>query len=205
MGIFANSQQVASQQQSASLLGSPAPGPALFRAKQPSILSATPAAIPMPPTDPRAAGPLQQPVDIPAQYPLFSKTQVTENVPGMVSPGNIDLTKRPVVRNHDGTISTVYTTSYSPEKGPNAGKEVLIPRVSNEGTIMTEHDAVKYWGEKGQNFGAFDSVEAADAYAKILHEQLYDPSRKPIGGNLKKPYAPARTIRSWDELYGGAR
>jgi hypothetical protein len=145
------------------------------------------------------AGPL---IDIPAQYPLFSRTQATAKVPGMATPGNIDLTTRPIVRNADGTVSTVRTISYRNKDG----KEVLIPTVvpgeDGKGKILSNQDAIRYWGEKGQNFGSFNSVKDADAYAKILHEQLYDPSHKPIGGDLSKPYAPARQIRNWDELYG---
>ncbi|WP_206631166.1 transglycosylase SLT domain-containing protein [Mesorhizobium sp. M7A.F.Ca.MR.362.00.0.0] len=85
---------------------------------------------------------------------------------GLVQPGNIDLATRPIVKNADGTISTVRSMSYEND----AGQEVLIPTVSNEGRIMSNEEAIKYWGEKGQFLGKFDNPDDATAYAQSLHE-----------------------------------
>ncbi|RUV65845.1 hypothetical protein EOA64_00435 [Mesorhizobium sp. M1A.F.Ca.IN.022.02.1.1] len=90
----------------------------------------------------------------------------TGPVKGLIAAGNIDLATRPVVKNDDGTISTVRSMSYEND----AGQEVLIPTVSNEGKIMSNEEAIRYWGEKGQFLGKFDNPNDADAYAQSLHE-----------------------------------
>ena len=94
-----------------------------------------------------------------------------EEVPGMIEPGNIDLSARPVVRHADGSISTVRSISVEMD-----GKEYLIPTVSEDGKVLSEDDAVK----QGKHLGVFDSPEDATAYARQLHEDqesLYAPQQ----------------------------
>jgi hypothetical protein len=91
-------------------------------------------------------------------------TLVGQRPSGMLDTGNIDLNTRPTVRNDDGSISTVRSMSYSREKGV----ETLIPTVSNEGTILGQDDAIKYWEAKGQHLGKFRTPEDADKYGKKL-------------------------------------
>lgn len=88
-------------------------------------------------------------------------------VSGLVEPGNINVFNRPLVHNPDGSTSTVHTMSY----GNRAGQEVAVPTVSNEGAMMNPHDAMRYWGQRGQFLGKFATPEDADAYAQALHEQ----------------------------------
>lgn len=84
---------------------------------------------------------------------------------GLVEAGNIDLEKRPVVKNADGSISTVRSTSFNID-----GTEVLIPTVSPDGKILSNEDALRLYKETGQHLGKFDTPEDATAYAESLHE-----------------------------------
>lgn len=98
-----------------------------------------------------------------------------EEVPGMIEPGNIDLSARPVVRHTDGSISTVRSISVEMN-----GKEYLIPTVSEAGKVLSEDDAVKQFKKTGKHLGVFDSPEDATAYARQLHEDqesLYSPQQ----------------------------
>lgn len=80
--------------------------------------------------------------------------------------GNIDLNSRPIVRNQDGTVSTVRSMSF----GEN-GQEVLIPTVSEDGRIMTDDEAILQYQNTGKFLGKFDTPEEATRYAEQLHQQ----------------------------------
>lgn len=85
---------------------------------------------------------------------------------GMVEKGNIDLSKRPLVHRKDGTISTLYSMSISTPKG-----EVLIPRVSPDGKILSIADAKTLFHKTHQHLGIFKDVESADKFADLLHHK----------------------------------
>lgn len=84
---------------------------------------------------------------------------------GMLIPGNIDLNRRPIVHNPDGTISTVRSISI----GYN-GKTYLIPTVVNSRVVSNDH-AIRHFRHTGEHLGAFDSVHHADRYAEQLHRE----------------------------------
>jgi len=120
-------------------------------------------------------GPLQSIMGWLGTPPGIPRQQAQAVPPGQITAGNIDLTKRPVVHNPDGTISTIRSISF----GDN-GRHVLIPTVSDDGRIMSNPEAIASYRQTGQHLGIFDSPENATAYAIGLHNdqaQMYAPQQ----------------------------
>jgi hypothetical protein len=78
--------------------------------------------------------------------------------------GNIDLSNRPVRRNADGSISTVLSMSFEED-----GKEVLVPKISNTGKLLSDEEAIKEYRKSGKYLGKFNNEQDADQYAQALH------------------------------------
>lgn len=83
-----------------------------------------------------------------------------------VEEGNIDIYHRPLVKNEDGSTSTVRSITVGMD-----GLHYVLPTVHPEGRIMSNEEAVKYFRDTGQHLGAFDKPKEADDFAEQLHKQ----------------------------------
>jgi hypothetical protein len=94
--------------------------------------------------------------------------------PGLVVKGNINLWQQPVIRNPNGSYSTVKSTSWrEPIKVPSVGVvelEVLMPEVlPGHSSTVSATGALSAFRRTGRHLGAFASVAWANAYADALH------------------------------------
>jgi|SRR5882724_1433341 len=108
---------------------------------------------------------------------------------GLVEAGNIDLLHRPIVKNADGTISTVRSMSFG-----EGGHEILVPTVSPEGKILSNKEAVDLYHKTGAHLGKFSTPDAATKYAESLHNdqaKLYEgkPATAGVGVDDVPPTA----------------
>jgi hypothetical protein len=91
-------------------------------------------------------------------------------VPGMISSGNIDLARRPIVHHAGGDYGTVY--SYTLDE---KGNQVLVPGITQMGQTLPNEDAARTEYERtGQYLGKFrggNSYAASDAYANLIHNK----------------------------------
>jgi hypothetical protein len=78
--------------------------------------------------------------------------------------GNIDLSQRPVRLNGNGSVSTVLSKSFEID-----GKEVLLPKVADDGHIKTDTEMKEDYKKDGKHLGIFNTSQDADAYAQHLH------------------------------------
>lgn len=104
---------------------------------------------------------------------------------GLLTAGNIDLNNRPIVKNPDGSISTVRTMTFNID-----GKEVNIPTVSDDGRIMSNEEAIDTFKKTGKHLGMFDTVDNAVNAAKQLHldqEKMYVPKANQASPELTIP------------------
>ena len=86
---------------------------------------------------------------------------------GLLVPGNINLHKRPTVRNADGSISTVRSMTFTDDDG----RAVLIPTVIPGRGVVPARQAIEHYYKTGEHLGIFERPDLADAYAQALHEQ----------------------------------
>lgn len=86
-----------------------------------------------------------------------------------IEKGNIDLNKRPKIKNtrenKDG-YSTVLSASFNID-----GKEVLLPTVSDDGEFLNDAEAVALYKKTGKHLGKFATPAQANAYAELLHKK----------------------------------
>ena len=97
---------------------------------------------------------------------------------GLVTPGNIDVSKLPAVRNPDGSYSTVRSMGIEMD-----GKHYLIPKVVN-GRVVSDDEAFNHFIKTGKHLGIFGSRADSDAYAKQLSEAEAKRIGKAKGGPI---------------------
>lgn len=120
-------------------------------------------------------------------------------VSGMIEPGNINTRARPHVKNKDGSVSTVLSASYNID-----GQEVLLPKISPDGKVLNDKQAIDLYKKTGQHLGIFDSPEAATAFAQQLHkDQESNPPEDTLTlGGATRPAAAPQSERA--QRYGAA-
>lgn len=121
--------------------------------------------------------------------------------PTLLTPGNIDLTKRPTVKNPDGSVSTVSSKSFNL-----SGKEVLLPTISDDGKRLSDEDAIKLYRKSGKHLGIYSSPEAATAASKAIsaaQDAQYGP-KTPAGATdaMGQPMTPP-TVRAMTQAPAG--
>lgn len=96
----------------------------------------------------------------------FSPSPVERLVSGLLVPGNIDIHNRPIVKNPDGTISTVRTITVTDDQG----RAINIPTVVG-GRVVSNDAAVRHYQMTGQHLGIYTSEAKALKAAQQLHEE----------------------------------
>ena len=108
----------------------------------------------------------------------------------MLALGNIDLHNRPILKNSDGSISTVRSITIEDDWG----RSVLLPTVGPNGEDWTPQQAIENYKQTGKNLGIFANETSANRYAEELHEAqakerislgIIRPSEVPFPCNLR--------------------
>lgn len=133
--------------------------------------------------------------------PLVAAQFDRASAAGLLTPGNINLFDRPVVKNPDGSVSTVRSMSFQDEQN---GPEILIPTVIPDASgkyyvDMQGQPSIDHYRKSGEHLGMFDTPDNATAYAQRLHDEY-------AAGKFAKPkLATSRTSVNPDSLAASVR
>ncbi len=105
-------------------------------------------------------------VGVEGQAPPKTTEELYKNYPNLIEPGNIDLLNRPVVKNKDGTSSTVSTMTIDED-----GRGILLPTVIN-GKHVSDGEAREHYQQTGEHMGIFKTEQDADEFDKSLHNRM---------------------------------
>lgn len=94
---------------------------------------------------------------------------MTDKEIGQYGEGNVDLYNRPVLKNADGSISTVDSITYTID-----GKYILLPTIVRDENgkpkrLTTDEEILAHYKKTGEYLGEFDSLEESNLYANRLH------------------------------------
>jgi GH24 family phage-related lysozyme (muramidase) len=84
---------------------------------------------------------------------------------GVLEEPNFDMSRQPIVKNDDGSVSTIATISIGRD-----GREILIPTVSEDGRKLSEKEAIAEYDRTGRHLGVYSGPDAATEAAKRFHE-----------------------------------
>lgn len=96
------------------------------------------------------------------------RAELSPQYEGLIEPGNIDLTNRTPTYNPE---TKKYSTVWSMGIGLDNGQEALIPRVSEDGKILSKDEAIELFKQSKKHLGVFHSQAAANDYAQKLHKE----------------------------------
>ena len=99
---------------------------------------------------------------------------------GLIEAGTIDVEKRIVVDNKDGSKSTEKSFSVGFD-----GKQVLIPQVVN-GKMLSKKEAIEHYKKTNEHLGKFDTTESADKFAVKLHEEQAERYKDVVQSGISK-------------------
>jgi len=95
----------------------------------------------------------------------FENKAKTKALESLVQQGTIDLTKRPKVRNPDGSYSTVRTMTITDDQG----RGINIPTVIDD-RVVDPKEAIEHFKRTKQHLGVYKTQQDALNAAQKLHE-----------------------------------
>lgn len=127
---------------------------------------------------------------------------VVPNTAKPITQGNIDLLAVLPWLDSDGTVRTVYSTSFSIERG----RQLLIPRVGPSGELWTATQALLAYKKNGKHLGIFRNKKDVDKYAIALsNAEAVRVAGVTPAGNLQTVPNDQLYIEEWRDIDFGIK